>query len=52
MALYEGEILYEKDLSISKESEEKSNSLYIKSLSDSNIMDLLKDKFFLLIIFR
>lgn len=49
MALYEGEILYEKDLSISKESEEKSNSLYIKSLSDSNIMDLLKDKFFLLI---
>ena len=49
MALYEGEILCEKDLSMSKESEEKSNSLYIKSLSDSNIMDLLKDKFFLLI---
>lgn len=49
MALYEGEILYEKDLSISKESEEKSNSLYIKSLNDSNIMGLLKDKFFLLI---
>ena len=49
MALYEGDILYEKDLSISKESEEKSNSLYIKSLNDSNIMDLLKDKFFLLI---
>ena len=49
MALYEGDILYEKDLSISKESEEKSNSLYIKSLNDSNIIDLLKDKFFLLV---
>ena len=47
MALLEGEIINEKDLSIS----ERSNSLLIKSLNDGdfNLMDFLKEKFLLLI---
>ena len=47
MALLEGEIVNEKNLSIS----EKSNSLLIKSLNegDFNLMDFLKEKFHLLI---
>ena len=47
MALLEEEIAYEKDLSVS----EKSNSLLIKSLNegDLNLMDILKEKFLLLI---
>ena len=50
MALAEEEII-EKDLSISKDSVEKSNSLVIKSLDEGafNFVDLIKDKLVLLI---
>ena len=49
MALVDEDIIYDKDLSISKDSAEKSNSLFIKSLNDDEfkLIDLLKDKFFL-----
>ena len=52
MALVEGENINEKDLSISKDSAEKSNSLVIKSLDEGtfNFIDLIKDKLTLLII--
>ena len=51
MALVEEEIINEKDLSISKDSVEKSNSLVIKSLDEGafNFVDLIKDKLVLLI---
>lgn len=51
MALVEEEIINEKDLSISKDSVEKSNSLVIKSLDEGtfNFIDLIKDKLTLLI---
>ena len=49
MDLVDEDIIYDKDLSISKDSAEKSNSLFIKSLNDDEfkLIDLLKDKFFL-----
>ena len=51
MALFDEEILYEKEINISKDSEEKSNSLFIKSLNEGeiNLMDILKDKLLLLV---
>ena len=51
MALVEEEMINEKDLSISKDSVEKSNSLVIKSLDEGafNFVDLIKDKLVLLI---
>ena len=52
MALFDEEINNnEKDLSISKDSAEKSNSLYIKSIDEEafNFVDLLKDKLLLTI---
>ena len=51
MALVEEEMINEKDLSISKDSVEKSNSLVIKSLDEGafNFLDLIKDKLVLLI---
>ena len=51
MDLVEEEIIIEKDLSISKDSVEKSNSLVIKSLDEGafNFVDLIKDKLVLLI---
>ena len=51
MALVEEEIINEKDLSLSKDSVEKSNSLVIKSLDEGafNFVDLIKDKLVLLI---
>ena len=52
MALVEEEIINDKDLNISKDSAEKSNSLVIKSLDEGafNFVDLIKDKLTLLII--
>ena len=52
MALVEEEVINDKDLSISKDSVEKSNSLVIKSLDEGafNFVDLIKDKLTLLII--
>ena len=51
MALVEEEMINERDLSISKDSVEKSNSLVIKSLDEGafNFVDLIKDKLVLLI---
>ena len=52
MALYEEENTNERDISISKESIDKSNSLFIKSLNEEefNFIDLLKDKMLLSIV--
>ena len=51
MALVEEEMINERDLSISKDSVEKSNSLVIKSLDEGafNFVDLIKDKLVLFI---
>ena len=50
MALFEEEF-YEKELNISKNSEEKSSSLFIKSLNEGevNLIDIIKNKLQLLI---
>ena len=53
MTLYEREMVNDKESNISKESIEKSNSLFIKSLEDGviNFVDLLSDKLLLSIKF-
>lgn len=51
MAVKEEGIIIEKEMNLSKCSEEKTNSLFIKSIEEDaiNFIELLKEKFFLLI---